>query len=127
VGLPAFLLRKLYKKGSLRETADGEFAFRLQNPLGTATLIAPPEFVVNGVSYGPANIEAGGLDLAAISRLRPHTFAKGDEIELRFPGRLLRGGNRIHLVALTREFGEIEFLVEDREADYCEIPLDEEE
>jgi len=127
VGLPTFLLRKLYRRGSLRETGDGRFAFSLQNPLGNATVIAPPEIVVNGILHPPEEIQMGHLDLAAVSPDHPFVFARGDDVELRMAGRLLRGGNRIHIGVITKEFGEISFLVEDREADFCDIPGGEEE
>lgn len=126
MGVPGFLLRKLYKRGSLRETADGHFTFRLQNPLANATLIGPPVFVINGIHYHGDQVEATGVSLADIGPEAPYLFAKGTEIELRFPGRLLRGGNRIHMSAETTEFDDIEFLVEDKEATYCDLPGEEE-
>lgn len=127
VAIPDFLLRKLYKRGSLRETGDGRFAFTLLNPLGEATLLSPPNIVVNGIAYPPERIQAKALNVATISREAPFTFHKGDKVTLRFPGRLLRGGNRIHISAETREFGEIEIYVEDREAEYCDVPGSKEE
>lgn len=127
MGVPAFLIRKLYKQGSLRETADGRFAFALRNPLGSATLVAPPRFTINGVRYDPDDIKADDINLRSISEDRPYVFAKGEEIEIVLPGRLLRGANRIHMVAQTREYGEIDLFVEDREADYCDLPASEEE
>lgn len=123
MGLPAFLLRKLYRKGSLREVADGRFAFVLHNPLGDATLVAPPDIVVNGIRYRPDEVETDGVPLETISPARPLAFARGEARELRLPGRLLRGGNRIHVVVQTREYGELEIFVEDKEADYCEVPF----
>jgi hypothetical protein len=129
VSLPTFLLRKLYKRGSLCETADGAFTFRLQNPLGTATIVGPPHLVVNGIAYDPDEVEAVGsdLDLAGISPTTPFEFRKGEEMELLLPGRLLRGGNRIHVTVETEEFGELDFLVEDREATFCDVSFGEEE
>lgn len=127
MGVPSFLLRKLYKRGSLRETADGRFSFRLHNPLAKATLISAPTFVINGIRYEGDDIDADGVSLADIAPDSPFVFAKGSELELRFPGRLLRGGNRIHLSVDTIEFDEIEFMVEDREATFCTIPSSEEE
>jgi hypothetical protein len=122
VGIPDFLLRKLYKRGSLRETGDGRFAFTLFNPLGPATLLAPPHIVVNGIAYAPERIQAKRVDVARISRDSPFTFRKGDKVTLRFPGHLMRGGNRIHISAETKEFGEVEIYVEDKEAEFCDVP-----
>lgn len=119
--VPDFLLRKLYRRGSLRETADGRFGFVLQNPLGTGTVVGPPQVVVNGIAYKPEQVQ-GPVDLAAITPAAPFLFRKGDRVDLSLPGRLLRGGNRIHITVPTLEFGEVELYVEDKEAEYCEIP-----
>ena len=112
MAVPRFLLRKLYRRGSLRALADG-FSFMLHNPLADATLVAPPRFVVNGVAFDAEEVEADGVDLAGISPSEPFLFDKGSHIELHFPGYLLRGGNRIHVWVETEEFGELDFLVED--------------
>ncbi len=120
--VPEFLLRRLYKRGSLRETGDGRFAFTLQNPLRVATILAPPHIVVNGISYQPKSVVSDRTDLATISDDRPFVFRKGQEATLQFPGRLLRGGNRIHIAAKTKEFGDIEIYVEDKEAIFCDLP-----
>lgn len=122
MGVPTFLLRKLYKRGSLRETADGRFAFALRNALATATITSPPRIVVNGIAHAPDSIDAGSLDLAGITEEHPFRFTKGKEVLLHFPGQLLRGGNRIHITVDTREFGRLDWLVEDREAEYCDLP-----
>ncbi|MGB1698160.1 MAG: hypothetical protein ACPHK8_07150 [Thermoplasmatota archaeon] len=105
--VPRFLLRKLYKKGSLFETDRG-FSFKMQNPLATATLTSPPTIVVNGINYNASDVQCE-VDLTK----PPILFAKGTEWTLAFPGHLLRGGNRIHFEADTKEFGTIDFLVED--------------
>ncbi len=127
MAIPGFLLRKLYKRGTLRETADGRFSFSLHNPLAAATLIGPPTFVINGMHYPPQDVGAQGIPLDEVSPDNPLIFEKGDELQLVFKGRLLRGGNRIHLTVDTEEFGEIDVLVEDREAAYCDLPVKEEE
>lgn len=120
--VPDFVLRRLYQRGSLRETGDGRFAFTLQNPLGEATLTAPPRIVVNGIAYRPEQVRAPGIDLGAISAQQPLLFRKGMSVQLEMPGRLLRGGNRIHITGQTREYGEVEVYVEDSEALFCELP-----
>lgn len=119
--VPDFLLRKLYRKGSLRETADGHFGFILQNPLGTGTVVGPPQIVINGVAYRPEQVK-GPIDFTKVTPATPFLFRKGSRVDLVFPGRLLRGGNRIHMTVPTLEFGEIELYVEDKEAEYCDIP-----
>jgi len=122
VAIPDFLLRKLYRKGSLRSTADGRFAFTLRNVLGTATVVAPPKVVVNGIAYPPEKLESKAVHPAGISERTPFVFRKGDRITVRMPGHLLRGGNRIQVLVQTREFGELDLEVEDAEADFCDVP-----
>jgi hypothetical protein len=122
VQIPAFILRKLYRSGSLRETGDGRFAFALKNVLGSATITQPPVVVVNGIGYRPENVDAGPLKLETISEAKPWEFHKGQEVTLHVAGRLLRGANRIHILVRTKEFGDLEVYVEDKEAEYCEIP-----
>ncbi len=120
--VPEFLLRRLYKRGSLRETGDGRFAFTLQNPLRLATILAPPHIVVNGMSYRPDAVAFDRMDLTRIGTDNPFIFRKGENATLHFPGRLLRGGNRIHMTVQTKEFGSVEVYVEDKEAIFCELP-----
>lgn len=120
--LPDFVLRKLYRRGSLRETGDGSFAFTLHNPLATATILGAPDIVVNGIHYAPHQVRSRLVDLAAISPTNPYVFRKGGRVTLRLPGRLLRGGNRIHITVATKEFGEVEIYVEDKEAEFCDVP-----
>jgi hypothetical protein len=116
VQIPDFILRKLYRKGSLREVGGEHFAFELRNVLGTATIVKPPVIVVNGIRHSPQDVDIGKFRLDGVTPDDPWVFAKGDEVAVRLKGRLLRAGNRIHVHAQTREFGDIELLVEDAAA-----------
>ncbi len=118
VRVPDFILRKLYKKGSLHQVSATHFAFTFQNPFGTATLLATPRIVVNGISYRSEQIEG----LPGATPDAPFVFRKGTSQQLKLPGQLLRGGNRIHLIAETKEFGTVEVYAEDKDADFCEVP-----
>ncbi len=118
--LPAFLLRKLYQRGSLRQVEQGMFTLRIHNPLGTATVIRPPRFVINGVRHNPAQIRSD-VDLSKINEDNPLVFSKGTGYELYFQGHLLRGANRIHMTVQTKEFGQLELFVEEREAEVGEV------
>ena len=122
MGIPVFLLRKLYRKGSLRSTPDGRFGFTLRNILGTATVVAPPKVVVNGIAYAPDQLESKQVQPAGITERTPFLFRKGDRVTVRMAGHLLRGGNRIQVLVQTREFGELDIEVEDAEADFCDVP-----
>ena len=122
MGIPDFLLRKLYKKGSLRTPADGRFGFTLHNILGTATVVAPPRVVVNGILYTPDKLQSKKVRPADITERTPFVFRKGDRITVRMAGHLLRGGNRVQVTVKTREFGDLNIEVDDAEADFCDVP-----
>lgn len=122
MGIPDFLLRKLYRKGSLRTVGEGRFAFTLRNVLGTATLVAPPRVVVNGIAYAPDKLQSRQVRPADITERTPFVFRKGDRVTVRMAGHLLRGGNRIQVQVKTREFGDLNIEVDDAEADFCDVP-----
>jgi hypothetical protein len=122
VALPEFLLRKLYRKGSLHASAPGKFAFSLHNVLGTATVTAPPRIVVNGIAYAPHQMESKQVRPASITERTPFVFRRGERVTVQLPGHLLRGGNRIQVTVHTREFGDLTIEADDNEADYCEVP-----
>lgn len=112
MGVPGFLLRKLYKRGSLTILDDERFAFTMQNPLANATLLSPPLITVNGIHHDAKDVDAGAIDLHRISENHPWVFKRGTEMELHLKGRLMKS-NRIHIRVQTKEFDDIDFLVED--------------
>lgn len=120
--LPEFLLRKLYVRGSLHETAPGQFGFSLHNHFGPATVVAPPHITVNGIVHPAQRVLLEGVQLARLSPSHPFIFAKGKEVLLRMPGSLLRGGNHIQVVVQTKEFGQLRIEAEDRCAEFCDVP-----
>lgn len=120
--VPDFVLRKLYRRGSLRETGEGRFAFTLQNGLRNATLVAPPKIVVNGILHAPESVSAGRVRLQEVSDQRPFVFAKGAHVTLHLKGHLMRGGNRVHISIVTLEYGRLELYFEDKEAAFCDVP-----
>lgn len=120
--VPEFLLRKLYRKGSLRETSPGMFRFQLKNTLVSATVVNPPHVIVNGIGYDPPQLTATRIDLAAIGPDQPFEFHKGDKVTLKMPGSLLRGGNQIEVLVHTKEFGDLRIEAEDKCAEFCDLP-----
>ncbi len=116
MAIPGFLLRKLYKRGSLRVPEPGWLSFTLHNVLGNATITLPPDIVINGMQYAPEAVIAneGTVDLAKITRDRPMEFNRGDQVHLKMEGHLLRGANRIHVTVQTKEWGELEIFVDER-------------
>jgi hypothetical protein len=122
VDIPEFLLRKLYRRGSLRETSPGMFRFELKNTLAGATVINPPHVIVNGIGYDPPQLKATKVDLGLIGPDKPFRFGKGDTVTLKMPGSLLRGGNQIEVLVHTKEFGDLRIEAEDSSAEFCDLP-----
>lgn len=91
---------------------DDRFAFTMQNPLASTTLLSPPDITVNGIHHPAGDIDAGSLDMHRISESHPFVFKRGTEIELHLKGRLMKA-NRIHIRVQTKEYDDIDFLVED--------------
>ncbi len=84
----------------------------MQNPLASTTLLSPPDITVNGVHHPPDAIDAGSVELHRISESLPFVFRRGTEIELHLHGHLMKA-NRIHIRVQTKEYDDIDFLVED--------------
>jgi hypothetical protein len=112
--IPAFVLRQLYVKGSLR--AGPDVRFTLQNNLAAATLTALKEAKVAGqpVPLDQVSMELGGAthDHTA-SPDKPVVFPRGAEAHVRVgqpapPGRL-----KVRLVTESAEFGELVIEFED--------------
>lgn len=107
--LPPIVTRKLVEKKSLRELGDGRIQFMLRNPLADATIVEPPELVINNHRI---DATVDGLAFAEISSITPYHLERGSHVPVVGRASLLKGVNRIHLRALTREFGEIDIFVE---------------
>ncbi|MHA2359601.1 MAG: hydroxymethylglutaryl-CoA reductase [Candidatus Thorarchaeota archaeon] len=115
--IPAFLLRKLYIKGSL-ENVEGGFSLKIKNSLapGTTTAVAPIK--VNGNEYGlDATIirsEDGEILGSDISEDNTFPIKVGVEIEIFIKGEPLpEGEHKIDLSLKTKEAGTLAFDVTD--------------
>ncbi|MEX2245942.1 MAG: hypothetical protein WEC75_04580 [Dehalococcoidia bacterium] len=119
--VPAFLLRRLYVKGSLRNV-DGGFAFDLRNTLGTGYADAVLPLVVDGdqVPPGQAAFDADGtrVSFADIAPDRPFTLAMDRTLTVRVDGRTLADGpHTIGLGFIVTGIGEMAFEVTDAVTD----------
>ena len=56
MSVPSFMLKKLYKKGSLRQAPEG-LEFTLENSLSTANLTKLEKVTVDGTEYGADQVE----------------------------------------------------------------------
>jgi hypothetical protein len=115
--IPAFLLRKLYIKGSL-ENVEGGFSLKLKNSLspGTTTAVAPIK--VDGNEYGldSLTIRSEGVEIIGSDISKDNTFPikVGVEIEIFVKGDpLSEGEHTIDLSLTTKEAGTLAFDVTD--------------
>ena len=115
--IPAFLLRKLYIKGSL-ENVEGGFMLKLKNSLspGTTTAVAPIK--VDGNEYGldTLTIRSGDIEILGSDISEDNTFPikVGVEIELFVKADPLpEGEHKIDLSLKTKEAGTLAFDVTD--------------
>jgi hypothetical protein len=115
--VPAFLLRRLYVKGSLRNVSGG-FEFDLKNSLGSGYAeqvlpltvdgeempIADAQFVVDGVA----------TPFADVSGERPMTLGMNRIVTLGVRGRTLNDGkHKIGIGFMVAGMGKMEFDVTD--------------
>ena len=128
VTIPNFLLRRLYVRGSLRNTPEG-CAFALKNGIDTGTVTAIPRVEIDGVSY-PAGVLAvhvpgeGTFPGTAITPQAPLSLGVGMTVTVRLTGMVLQPGEHTLKVQIqAQELGKVEIKVKDRvrELDGAEI------
>ncbi|OLS31289.1 MAG: hypothetical protein ThorAB25_03780 [Candidatus Thorarchaeota archaeon AB_25] len=115
--IPAFLLRKLYIKGSL-ENVEGGFSLKLKNSLspGTTTAVAPIKVDGNEYSLDSLTIRSVDGEVLGSEVSAENTFPikVGVEIELIVKGDPLpEGEHTIDLALTTKEAGTLAFDVTD--------------
>ena len=85
--VPAFLVRRFYVPGSLRNTPTG-FQIQAHNEMGDGTLVGVTRITVDGLAMDPAGItaELEGTDEVVqavdITRATPVPFRRGDRVTL---------------------------------------------
>ncbi len=120
--IPGFLLRRLYVRDSLRNTAAG-CALDLCNVVDSATVTRLIELAIDGQVYGPERLVASlagqpAVAATAITAGAPVTVPEGVNLTLVVPGVSLEpGSHRLRLRFATREVGELVFQVDDRLAE----------
>ncbi|MBC7541464.1 MAG: hypothetical protein H7338_01900 [Candidatus Sericytochromatia bacterium] len=102
MAVPSFMLKKLYKKGSLRQSPEG-LEFTLENSLSTANLTHLDKVTVDGTVYGADQVEVlvdGAVKPATdFSNETPLVFARGAAFTVRIKG-LQADATKSHAVVL---------------------------
>ncbi len=116
--IPAFLLERLYVKGSLKNTATG-FELTIQNTLAPGTIVGLEPLQVDGEEQAlertraalPDGTQLSNLDLSMESPLR---FAVADRITIQVGGAPLSPGlHKLVISPKTKEAGVLHIRVAD--------------
>lgn len=116
--VPSFLLRKLYVKGSLRNTDTG-FEVTIQNTLAPGTIVALDPLQVDGMEYPLHSTRAilpDGRQVSAtdVSVQAPVRFTIGDKVVIHVEGQPLPPGrHRLTIAPKTMEAGTLDIYAED--------------
>ncbi len=118
--VPAFLLRQLYRTGSLRNEPDG-FSLEAHNPLADGTLVRIGRIRVDGQAIAPDDVTARREGDTTVYRARdvsasaPVTFRRGDVVTFHVAGwRLEPGDHRLELEVDELNLGRVSLAIHDR-------------
>jgi alpha-galactosidase len=116
--IPNFVLKRLYVKGSLANTADG-CELQLRNFVGSGTLIGLMGVDVDGTSHAPDGLSVAlpgeeSRPASWITAAAPFALAEGVAITIRMRGApLAPGAHALKIHVLTREMGKLDIGVSD--------------
>lgn len=115
--VPAFLLKKLYVKDSLRSRDDG-FLLTIKNTLAPGTIIRVKAVMVDGREIPAERIAIGrGENQRPAVRITPQTpfiFNLNEEAQIWVRGeRLAAGRHQLLVQVTTKEVGDLDIPVED--------------
>lgn len=100
VSVPSFLLRRLYVKGTLKNTADG-FEFELRNRLGSGYALRVHPLTVDGAEVSPSSSrfvmeDGASVRFDEVSETNTLTLALNKSIWVKTSGaKLERGARRV--------------------------------
>ena len=116
--VPAFLLKKLYVKGSLKNTPEG-FQLTIQNTLAPATIVGLVPLQVDGVDHAlektkitlPDGTQVSPSEVSADS---PRRFGINDKVTIHVQAPSLTPGmHKLTISTKTKEAGLIQISTED--------------
>jgi hypothetical protein len=115
--VPAFLLRRLYVKGSLREE-NGGFAFDLKNSLGSGYAEQVLPLTVDGeampVEQAAFIVDGETIRFDQVSSEKPITLGMNKTVTITVDGRTLaEGKHKIGIGFMVTGMGKMEFDVTD--------------
>jgi len=109
--IPSIMLKRLYVRGSLQNTADG-FQLAIRNTLAAGTIVALGPITVDSTTYEAQAIavEMGGVRMQAseITAAAPQRFNMGTTAIIRIKANALPDGpHEISITTDTREAGRL--------------------
>lgn len=116
--IPEFLMRRVYKKGSLKQTEDG-VCFELKNVLGPGFISGFTCVKINEDVYNPDKVKfvTQGVEISAteVSEENPIGFRLGQEGTLFLQGaKCLKDGiNQIIIELMNPEAGKVQLSLSD--------------
>lgn len=111
--IPEFLLRRIYRSGSLRITEDG-IAIDLKNMLGAGVISGIGFVEINGEKHSPEKLKlitsGAELNVAQITPENPLVFRLNQEGTIILDGvrELKEGINRIILELISKDAGKVQ-------------------
>lgn len=118
VVVPEFLIKRIYKKGSLKKLADGASVI-LKNVLGPGFISGFNFVKINDVLFEPKDVKfiTNGQELLGtdVSEANPVAFRLGQEGTLVMSGKecIIDGSNKIVIEAMNPEAGKVQLSVDD--------------
>jgi hypothetical protein len=120
VNIPGFIARQFYVPGSLRNTDSG-FELKAHNPMGNGVLVGVGRLRVDGRDIPPESVTAqrsGGeepIRAQDVSRQRPVSVFKGDQVTLHVSGEPLeRGEHKLEVELFELNLGRLSFSISDK-------------
>ena len=115
--VPAFLLKKLYVKRSLKNT-DAGVELEIKNNLAPGTIVGGAPIAIDETEYPLTDTvivsDQGERVLADVSKSAPLTFGINQSLVIRLKGvQLAPGSHKISIPVLTKEAGELRIEVSD--------------
>lgn len=117
VAVPAFLLRRLYVKGSLKNQPDG-FELQLKNSLGSGYATGMLPLAIDGqeVSLATASFKVDGVEtpFTGVTEQRPFTLALNKATTIAVKGKQLEAGpHKVVVGFVVVGLGKLSFDVTD--------------
>ena len=118
VVVPEFLIKRIYKKGSLKKIENGASVV-LKNVLGPGFISGFNYVKVNDIVFEPKDVKfiTNGQELLGtdVSEANPIAFRLGQEGTLVMTGQncIVEGTNKIIIEAMNPEAGKVQLSVED--------------